>query len=182
MSAAFSARVWKALKPALFAAALTTGAIWAYTKHVPYSLGWNTTASIPLGIYGAKNYAGEVLKRGDIVCFKFVAPNWAVDRGYAAPGQRLCKPIAALPGDQLRVDTGTVTVLAEGREPTTLKLLLTDSKSRPMPQNSLTSGVILPGQVLLISDYNAKSLDSRYLGLIALSNVTDQIWPLLVKD
>lgn len=175
-------RVVRVFKPVLFMMALVTLLLYVYDRFVPYSIGWNTTASIPTGLYFAENYHGQAPKRGELLCFRYEVPTWAKGRGYAAPGQRFCKPVAGLPGDVLTQEGTRLTVAHSDGTSHSYQLRPQDSKGRELPQDALPSGPIAAGSYLLISDYKPNSLDSRYLGLIAQSRFTDQVWPLWVHD
>ena len=173
-------RLANTLLPALLATGFVSGLIAIFPYICPYSLGWNRTESIPSGIYLARRYQGEALARGDLVCFKFAAPTWARDRSYLPEGQRLCKPIAGLPGDELAVSQGKLLVASAGRPAQEYKLLEADSQRRPLPSDALKNGKVAEGQLLLIANHRPNSLDSRYLGTVQQSQLTNRIWPLWV--
>ncbi len=162
--------------------AVTTVLFHVYDRFVPYAIGWNTTSSIPLGIYFSEKYHAQAPALGDLLCFRYEAPAWAADRGYAPPGQRFCKPVAGLPGDELLMDADKLTVVHADGSRKSFPVLTADSKGRAMSHAALQLGPIPSGSYLLVSDYKTNSFDSRYLGLIAQSRVTHQVWPLLVQD
>jgi type IV secretory pathway protease TraF len=158
-------------------------AVLAYRAFVPYELAFNTTHSIPQGLYFAKAGGPAPLERGQAVCFAYVPPAWAQGRDYFEPGRRLCKYVAALPGDQIVREGLSLTISS----PQGLLLLATglsaaDSKGQPLPLDALETGAVPEGKVLLLAPANKNSLDSRYLGLIRQAALSHQIWPLWVKQ
>lgn len=176
------ARIWRVLKPTLLAVVLFYVILGVYKARVPVGLSWNTTPSIPLGLYVSLQYKGAPLEHGDLVCFRYAPPAWAVEREYAPLGLRLCKPVAAMAGDSVQVEGNRVIVSTANGKSSEYKLQTLDTKGRPLPQNALTSGQLGPGQLLLIADYRPNSLDSRYLGLISQSQVTHRVWPLIAPE
>lgn len=129
----------------------------------------NLTSSVPVGLYQVRPNHG-VLKRGQIVWFcPPDTPQFrkARDAGIVSPGDcpgnylHWFKPVAALPGDIVVLSRGGVSVNGK---------LLANSKPR---EKSLTGRSIRPvygtfkvqaGTVWLISTYDVRSFDSRYLG------------------
>lgn len=174
-----SSRIIRVLKPTLLAVVLFYILLGVYKARVPVGLAWNTTPSIPLGLYATLQYNGSSLERGQLVCFRYQAPGWAKDREYVPEGMRLCKPVAAVAGDRITVEGAQVTVLNTDGQTQRYALQPLDSKGRPLPQTALSSGVLGPGQLLLIANYRPNSLDSRYLGLISQAQVTHRTWPLI---
>lgn len=150
-----------------------------YKAFVPFSLVYNSTASIPKGIYLAKEVQGASLTRGDTACFAYSSPPWAQARAYFPEGRRLCKYVLGLPGDVLEVSEGVLTVTHKGKEHPGLEVELAkvDSKGRELPQDALSSGGIPEGRVLMLGPEHKNSLDSRYLGLVPLSQLKHQLWP-----
>jgi conjugative transfer signal peptidase TraF len=159
--------------------------LWAvvafWSAWVPYGLMWNVTPSIPTGIYITETFHGQPVKRGDVVCFKYRAPAWAMPYQYAPEGLRFCKPIAGLPGDEVRIDTKTVEVVAEGAVRTSVKQLNFDFKGRPLDTSALVPGVVEQGNFILIAPAHPKSFDSRYLGPIPISAISHRAWPVWVE-
>jgi conjugative transfer signal peptidase TraF len=155
-----------------------------YVRYVPYGLAWNLTPSIPEGLYlSQKLTAHDALKRGDVACFQYVAPAWAVSRDYGAPKLRMCKPVVGLPGDRVAVDGSKVELTPQDGGPATaVRLLAQDSKGRPMPQAVNANGVVAPDTVFMLSTYRENSLDSRYLGAIPRAVITHRVSPLWVHD
>ncbi len=172
-------RIWRVLKPTLFAVVVFYLLIGVYKARVPFGLTWNTTPSIPLGVYASMVYNGSALQHGDLVCVRYSEPEWAKGRDYLPVGVRLCKPVAAIAGDTIEREGQTLTIRRKDGAVKVLHLLDVDSKGRPMPTDVLSSSQLQAGQVLLISDYLPNSFDSRYLGVFTQSQLTHRIWPLI---
>ncbi len=152
----------------------------AYSRYVPYSLVWNRTPSIPEGLYLAKERAAhEPLMRGEVACFRYEAPDWARARNYFPDWMRLCKPVAAVPGDEMSREGSQVYVTPRfGERKASGALSLTDSRGRALPQDKVPEGVVPEGQYVLIAPARSNSFDSRYLGFIASERVTHRLSPL----
>ncbi len=152
----------------------------AYSRYVPYSLVWNRTASIPEGLYLAKERdVHEPLRRGDVACFRYVAPDWARERHYFPDWMRLCKPVAAVPGDEVSREGAQLYVTpVHGERTPSGELSPQDSRGRVLPQDQLPVGTVPSGHYVLLAPAKAKSFDSRYLGLIASERITVRLTPL----
>lgn len=172
-------RFWRAVLVSTSTAAL---ALLAYKLFVPFELAYNTTASIPRGLYLARDVQVQDLKRGDTVCFAYQPPTWATERNYFERGRRLCKYMLGLPGDGLEVGEGAVRVKAPSGEVIQMALAQADSKGRPLPDDALVSGEVPIGHVLALAPAYANSLDSRYLGPVPVNKLTHQIWPIWLHD
>lgn len=99
----------------------------------------------------------------------------AKERGYLLSGiacpfgtASLIKKIAALPGDHLITDEHGLIV--NGWRFQNSKPLPQDGKGRPM-QPATFNGIVPDGYTWLVSTHSAKSYDSRYFGLVPLSNI-----------
>ena len=153
----------------------------------PYGLGWNRTASLPKGLYLTKQTNADFApKVGDLVCFAYASPAWAHDRGYFPAGFRLCKPVAATAGDAFNVSAQGMQVMLKGQGGAALDashksfaLPTTDSAGRPLPVWLPGEYPVPSGHILALSPYHPRSLDSRFLGPVAVKSLTHQIWPLL---
>lgn len=174
-------RRWLAFKKT----ALILGASWLafslYSAFCPYSVVWNRTASIPMGVYLAERVDPSMLAHDDAACFRYVAPSWAKDRHYFPDGFMLCKYVKGLPGDTVTVSGNTVQVHWAGQSQfrPTGTLAAEDSAQRPLPPDALATQVIPSGFLLLVAPAHPNSLDSRYLGLIPAAQVTTRIHPLI---
>lgn len=151
-----------------------------FTHLVPYSLVWNRTASVPLGLYLAEEVSGDELKRGELGCFAYHAPTWAKARQYFPDGFKLCKPVAGVAGDTYAVRDSLLMVRHKhtGHEVVAGELAKADSAGRVLPQNALDAAILQPGQLLLVAGAHANSLDSRYLGVIPTAHVKLRLYPI----
>lgn len=169
-----------ALAKTAFVAVAAYAAFSTYSRVSPYSLVWNRTASIPLGVYLAKELRGSAIERGELGCFDYAAPDWARERHYFPDGFRLCKPVVGMPGDVIERDGATLRLRVQGADAVTVGTYAsTDSRGRPMPQDALSTGAVPEGSLLLVAGAHANSLDSRYLGLIPARAVRLRLTPLL---
>ena len=147
----------------------------------PWSLCWNATHSIPLGLYAAQRLdAQSELQPGDIVCYYPTTPSWAVGRDYFVPGIRVCKPIVGVAGDEITSTEHEVRIHSQTRGThLEVPMLDRDSKGRELPAHAGTSLILASDQVFLVSTYAPNSLDSRYLGPVAREALTHRIYPLI---
>jgi conjugative transfer signal peptidase TraF len=141
----------------------------------------NTTPSYPRGLYLPLGRAPHV---GDLIAFcpgKAVA-SYGMARGYLNPGGcpsgsvPLIKRIAAASGDQVTI--GAAGVVVDGKVLKNSRPLVRDGFGRPLPQLHL-SRTLPASQVMLMSDYQAASFDSRYFGLVDRSGVLRAVRPVL---
>jgi len=151
-----------------------------YSKNVPYSLVWNRTPSIPMGVYLAEEVSPGQLIRGDLACFTYEPAAWALERKYFPVGVLLCKPVMGVAGDTVQRDGNKLVITSAGtKQPKVLgEYTQTDSARRPLPQDALTPGTIPENAFLMVAGAHANSLDSRYLGLIPAAQIKRRIHPL----
>lgn len=156
---------------------------YAFTNFVPYSLVWNNTPSIPEGLYLAERVSpGMGFSRGELGCFKYEPPAWAVSRDYAIPGIHLCKHVLGFPGDTLD-QTGKHLVVRYEENGIQKNLnagefTRVDSKGRTVPDALAGVAVIPPGYFFMEAPAHDNSLDSRYLGLIPIAKVNLKAYPI----
>ncbi len=141
----------------------------------------NTTRSYPRGLYLPLGRAARV---GDLVAFcpGSAVANYAMARGYLDPGRcpsgsvPLIKRLVAAGGDQVAI--GPAGVMVDGKVLKNSRPLARDGLGRPLPQLRL-SVTLADGQVLLMSDYQAASFDSRYFGALDRVGVVQALRPAL---
>lgn len=143
----------------------------------PYSLAYNRSPSIPMGLYLTKRVTADALAPGDIGCFAYRAPEWARDRGYFPAGIRLCKYVYGLPGTAVVRDGDGLWVGDRVGSPVA-QYSHADSKGRPLYQDALATGVVPPDTLLMLAPARKNSFDSRYLGYIPAAEVKTQAWPI----
>jgi len=152
-----------------------------YSRVVPYSLVFNRTESIPIGLYWAEDIRASKLSRGDIACFPYATPDWAKDRRYLPDGLTVCKPVAGLPGDMVKRE-GNKLFVSYAETPQVSKMLgeyaTHDSRKRPLPQDMLPMGAVPEGTLLMVAGAHANSLDSRYVGYIPAYTIQRRIHPI----
>jgi conjugative transfer signal peptidase TraF len=143
----------------------------------PWFLAWNRTDSIPEGLYLAHRGA-VTLTRGQLVCFRYREPAWAVGR-YLPNGAQICKEVLGLPGDTVKQQGVHLQLArADGGAESLGDLLPADSKGRSVPPQSWGRTLIPQNRYYLGSTRIPASFDSRYLGLIDKADVLERIYPL----
>jgi conjugative transfer signal peptidase TraF len=141
----------------------------------------NTTASYPRGLYLPLSRAPLV---GDLVAFcpSSAVASYGMARGYLNPGMcpagsvPLIKRMSAAGG--AKVTIGPADVLVDGKVLKNSRPMAKDGLGRPLPQLRL-SLTLSARQVLLMSDYEAASFDSRYFGPLDRGGVLRGMRPVL---
>ena len=143
----------------------------------------NITASMPVGLY--KFAETEITVNDDVLlCPPEEAANFAVGRKYLLKGScpggsvPLIKQVAALPGDNVRVDENGISV--NGVLLPKTKPLKTDSLGREMPKLDMTKK-LKKGECLVVSHDDEKGYDSRYFGVVDFQRLK-KVEPFLVAE
>jgi conjugative transfer signal peptidase TraF len=144
-------------------------------------LRWNGTASFPVGLYLATNKHAD---KGDLLFVNLPsspAIEMAKERGYLnvaySSVDHLLKRLAAVPGDRVSIDSSGVEV--NGIRLANSTPLPCDGVGRPLQHCALKDHILGPGEVLLMSDYNPSSFDSRYFGPLRSTTIESVVTPLL---
>ncbi|MGE4411074.1 MAG: conjugative transfer signal peptidase TraF [Sphingobium sp.] len=142
----------------------------------------NTTASAPTGLWRVTPVEAQKIRRGNFVsiCPPEIRIVEAMRvKGYLHPGDcpgtdttPLLKPVVAIEGD-------SVTVSREGVSVNGVSLPHSEA-DQTMPGYPAGTYTVQPGQVWLISSYDAGSFDSRYFGPVPLALVRGQAAPVLI--
>jgi conjugative transfer signal peptidase TraF len=168
--------------PAFAAIAMALAAIVGTTAALAGEGGLiNTTPSYPRGLYLPLWRAAQV---GDLVAFcpGSTVARYGMARGYLEPGRcpsgsvPLIKRLAGAGG--YRVDIGPAGVVVDGRVLKKSRPLAFDGLGRPLPHLRL-SQTLARSQVLLMSDYEAASFDSRYFGPLDRAGLIRAMRPVL---
>ena len=129
----------------------------------------NGTHSFPVGFYFASHKRPE---KGDLVFVNSpLLPLFALakDRGYLnvaySPTPHLVKRLAGVEVNGIRLANSTPSNC--------------DSAGRPLQACLLKDHILGPDEVLLMSDYNPASFDSRYFGPLQTTTIESVIKPLL---
>lgn len=141
----------------------------------------NVTKSIPLGLYWISN---SPIKKGDYVLW--CAPKTklfddAKERGYMGYGfcpggyGYMMKKILAAKNDIVTVSDAGVSV--NGKLLPLSKPAKADLNGKPLPKFRINSYKLNNFEVLLMSDINSLSFDSRYFGFINISQIESVIRP-----
>ena len=144
----------------------------------------NTTPSYPVGVYLMTN---DAIEKGALVIFcppDNTAFRMARERGYIGAGfcpggyGYMIKKIMAAQNDHVEISAAGVSV--NGSELPNSKPMDTDSEGKSLPHITADIGHLDGHTVLLMSDYNPKSFDARYFGLVSKANIISTIRPLWV--
>ena len=149
----------------------------------------NTTPSLPRGLYVASALGERLVARGDLVAacpdtaaVRRLGRYWTNGRCPGGAGRPdgvrpLAKPVSAVPGDTVRVDSAGVWV-GERLLPASAPLVR-DRAGRPI-RPKLGVHVLGPGEYWLHSGRVPTSIDSRYTGPVRL--VLERLQPLWTED
>ena len=148
---------------------------------VSAGLRWNGTESFPVGLYLASNKSPN---RGDLVFVRVPESpvfSMARQRGYLnvafSPTLRLLKRLVGLPADRVTIDcTGVQVNGVRLANSTSLKV---DGAGRPLQVFAVKDHFLGRGEVLLMSEYNPESFDSRYFGPLPVLTIEAVATPLL---
>lgn len=151
-------------------------------------LTYNTTPSLPLGVYRIRPLA-VAPARGDVVgfCLAGEPARMALARGYVHPqgleplvyGTRCAsgaavigKPVAGLPGDTIEVTMRGV--LVNGRLLHRSHIQRHDRSGRMLPAASQGKRILRAGEFWLQSELAQNSFDSRIVGPVRASSILDR--------
>lgn len=145
----------------------------------PIGISYNHSKSLPRGFYWHRPVELP-LHRGQLVCFRYVAPESVKTRHYFPEGTLICKSVLGLPGDHI-VRSGLETKICIANSCVSAGTSLThDSQGRPLPALEFPD-VVPAGSLFLSSTRVPNSFDSRYLGLIAQSALVRETHPFLTE-
>ena len=144
-------------------------------------LRYNGTSSYPVGFYLS---SGKRAQRGDLVFVSLPSSlvlDLARERGYLNVAycsvNHLLKRLAGVPGDRVTIDAAGVEV--NGIHLANSAPLPCDAAGRPLQAFLLKDRILAPEEVLLMSDYNPQSFDSRYFGPIEETAIESLVTPVL---
>lgn len=144
-------------------------------------LRYNGTHSFPVGFYLASHKRPE---KGDLVIVTLPSlPIFteAKARGYLnvafSPAAYLMKRLVATAGDRVTIDSAGVEV--NGIRQARSTPLPCDGAGRALQAYALKDHILRQDEVLLMSDYNPASFDSRYFGPLSTTTIESVVKPLL---
>jgi conjugative transfer signal peptidase TraF len=140
---------------------------------------WIRSPSLPVGLYWHTRITRPP-RRGDLVCFRYHAPEWALGRRYLPENSLLCKRVLGLPGDRLVRTGDSLTVCHLPACMDVGRILSFDSRRRTVTPAILPER-IPEGSVYLGVPERARSFDSRYLGLVRITQLLRTIHPMWVS-
>jgi len=144
----------------------------------------NTTSSYPRGIYRMTN---DPIEKGSLVIFcppDNAAIRQAYERGYIGAGfcpggyEYMIKKIMAAKNDHVQISVVGVSV--NGALLPNSKPMDADLEGRQLLHINTDIATLDDHSVLLMSDYNPKSFDARYFGLVDKSQIISTINPLWI--
>lgn len=150
------------------------------------TLALNSTKSMPRGLYLVRP-AGQV-QTGDIVAL-CIPDKWAaqvyLERHYLPASSRcasgvapVLKPIAAAPGDDVRLDAQGLWV--NGRLLDNSRVFDTDSQGLPIQHLMIGwSKKLEAGEFFMLANHIERSLDSRYYGTVQRADIHGAAVPLI---
>ena len=180
--------------------AMVTAATWAVALALAATAGvgitYNSSESVPVGLYRVRPLQGDP-ERGQVVgvCLTRGAAVLARERGYVHPeglepwvyGARcgsglavIGKPVAAVPGDTVRVTASRIFV--NGSPLPNSAILTEDRSGRQLPRPAAGTRVLGPGEFWIQSPYTTRSFDSRIYGPVYREQIVDRRVPLLTGD
>jgi conjugative transfer signal peptidase TraF len=142
----------------------------------------NSTSSYPVGIYLLTN---TPIEKGSLVIFcpeNNSALRQARERGYISAGfcpegyGYMIKKILAAKND--KVEISPLGVFVNDKLLPNSKSMATDFEGQSLPHLEYNIAALPDNSVLLMSDYNHKSFDARYFGVIDKSNIISAIRPI----
>nr|WP_244440703.1 S26 family signal peptidase [Bradyrhizobium oligotrophicum] len=138
---------------------------------------WNASDSVPIGLYLVQPVQRWVTSEIVVVLPQGVLAGWLADAGYLPNGVPMLKRILALPGQS--VCRREHVILIDGVEAGVAQE--SDRHGRPLPdwQGCRTIG---DDELFLMNRQSDSSLDGRYFGLTATSEVIGRAIPVWTRD
>jgi conjugative transfer signal peptidase TraF len=147
---------------------------------IALGLRYNGSQSFPMGLYQA---TGPDAHKEDLVFANIPKTPlfvMAAERGYLSvaysPTRHLLKRLVGVAGDQVTIDSSGVQV--NGIRLANSTPLPFDGAGRPL-QPYVLDRLLGPGEILLMSDYNASSFDSRYFGPLHATTIESVLKPVV---
>jgi conjugative transfer signal peptidase TraF len=144
--------------------------------HPTPKLIWNASASVPIGLYAV--HPAGALSIGELLVVAPPEPlaTFLAGRRYLPKGIPLLKHVAAVPGQTVCRAGGAITVdgAAVGAA------LDRDHLGRPLPTWQ-GCRVVAVGEVFLMNQRSAASLDGRYFGPLPTTTIVGRADPLWTK-
>jgi len=150
----------------------------SHQDRLPVGITWIRSPSLPVGLYWHTPITLSP-SRGDLVCFRYRAPEWALERHYLPETSLLCKRVLGLPGDRLVRTNDSLTVCHLAACEDAGRIVSFDSRGRPVTPAILPEK-IPEGSLYLGVPECPRSFDSRYLGLVRTAQLLRTIHPMWV--
>jgi conjugative transfer signal peptidase TraF len=139
----------------------------------------NESPSLPIGLYVISDKSGQLVE----FCPSEPFASLAMKRAYRSHGNcpdggaPLMKPEVAQAGDIVQLDARGVTL--NGKLLANSAPIQCDINGRPLDHWRFGRFKVMQGEVWVVSSYNPRSFDSRYLGPITNGQVRHHLIPLL---
>jgi conjugative transfer signal peptidase TraF len=141
-----------------------------------------TDSAAPAGVYRVVSHE---VRRGELVvaCLPITVAKLGLARGYLGSGdcpgnaEPVDKIVGALPGDQLDIEAGWVSV--NGVRLPGSATAPRDSAKRPLAHVRWGKRRVAPGAVWLFGFNDRRSWDSRYFGPVPLGNIRGELRPVI---
>lgn len=152
------------------------------------SLRFNTTSSMPIGIYQVDKKTVSHLSRGDLVevCLPDHIAKFAFERNYLSVGrcangiEPVIKQVVGIQGDAVNVQQNGVSINQKLFPHS--QLFSKDRQGRPLFSMLKGQFILKPNQVFLYGTNDVYSFDSRYFGAIDAKYIQSVLKPVLVFD
>ena len=173
---------------ALLILTVSVVAVFSFLFFSERGLGLNLTNSMPRGIYATESFRSVIIRRGDLLAV--CVPNKPGAKLYQARRylghSTRCpvgmppeiKPVGAVPGDLVEVVASGVKI--NGALIQNSRSFDLDSNGRPI--DHLPSGWnhrLTQGEYFMLATYLPRSLDSRYYGVVAVSDILLTVRPVV---
>ncbi|WP_257169684.1 S26 family signal peptidase [Bradyrhizobium sp. SRS-191] len=138
---------------------------------------WNASESVPIGLYAVQPVRQWYVTELVVVLPRAALAEWLADGGYLPNGVPMLKRVLAIPGQTvcrrdhaIAVDDVEVGIARES-----------DSRGQPLPDWQ-GCWIIGDGQLFLMNWQSDSSLDGRYFGLTATSDVIGRAVPVWTRE
>lgn len=142
----------------------------------------NASASLPIGLYRVtSNPSAKLVEFCPAEPFGSLSANRAYrGKGNCPDGaEPLMKPIVATTGEIIKLSATGVAV--DGKMLPNSAPLHFDTKHRPLRHWPFGEYRVIAGTVWVISSYNPRSFDSRYIGPVPSGSIRSHLRPLLTE-
>ncbi|MDU3127033.1 MAG: S26 family signal peptidase [Bradyrhizobium sp.] len=138
---------------------------------------WNASVSVPIGLYAVQPISERYVTELVVVRPQGQLASFLAAGGYLPPGVPMLKRILALPGQT--VCRRELLIIVDGVEVGAARS--SDHRGRPLPDWRGCS-IVGDRQIFLMNWQSDSSLDGRYFGLTAMSDVIGRAVPVWTRE